>query len=152
MKVILLKDVPSVGRTGDVKEVADGYARNFLLPKGVAAVATAGGLQKIEILKKTQQRHEAKTESEIRDLAKRLELSNVIILAKVGEGERLYGSITNADIAERLSDLTRSEIDKRKVELDEPIKQIGTHEVTVRLSPTVQAKVKVVVEVAKKGL
>lgn len=149
MKVIFLKDVAGSGRAGEVKDVSDGYARNYLLPHKLAAAATEGQLNRVEALKKTQERHEAKTEAEMRDLARRLTEANVVLKAKVGEGQRLYGSITNADIAEELSEITRSEIDKRKLEMDEPIKQLGTHEVVVRLSPTIHARVKVKVEAGK---
>ncbi len=146
MKVIFLKDVSGSGRAGEIKDVSDGYAKNYLLPHKLAAPATEGMLNKVEALKKSQERQEAKTEAELRALAKRLSEADVILPAKVGEGKKLYGSITNADIAEKLSDITRSEIDKRKVEMDEPIKQIGLHEVSVRLSPTIHVKVKVKVE------
>ncbi len=150
MKVIFLKDVSGSGRAGEIKDVSDGYARNYLLPHKLAAPATEGQLNRVETLKKSQERLEAKTESEMRDLAKKLSEANVILPAKVGEGQRLYGSITNADIAEKLSDITRSEIDKRKVEMDEPIKQLGLHEVTVRLSPSIHVKVKIKVEATGK--
>lgn len=149
MKVIFLKDVAGSGRAGEVKEVSDGYARNYLLPHKLAAAATEGQLNRVETLKKSQERQEAKTEGELRDLAKRLTEANVVLTAKVGEGQKLYGSITNGDIAEKLSDLTRSEIDKRKVEMDEPIKQLGLHQVEVRLSPSIHVKVKVKVEAVR---
>ena len=149
MKVIFLKDVAGSGRAGEIKEISDGYARNYLLPRKLAAAATDGQLNRVEALKKTQERHEAETEAELRALAKRLTEANVVLTAKVGEGKKLYGSITNADIAEKLSDITKSEIDKRKVEMEEPIKALGIHEVEVRLSPTIHAKVKVKVEAVK---
>ena len=149
MKVIFLKDVAGSGRAGEIKEVSDGYARNYLLPHKLAASATEGQLNRVETLKKSQERQEAKTEAELRDLAKRLNEANVVLTAKVGEGKKLYGSITNADIAEKLSDITKSEIDKHKIEMEEPIRQLGLHEVEVRLSPTIHAKVKVKVEAVK---
>ena len=146
MKVVFLQDVAGVGRAGEVKNVSDGYARNFLFPKKLAAPATSGELQRIEQLKQNQERQEAKTDAELKDFAEKLSKVTVSIRARTGEGQRLYGSITNADIAERLAEITKTELDKRKVELEEPIKQLGTFDIPVRLSPTIHTKVKVVVE------
>ena len=146
MKVVFLQDVPGGGRAGEVKDVSDGYARNFLLPKRLATPATNSELQRLDQLKKNQQIQEARTDAEVKAFAEKLSKVTVSIKAKTGEGQRLYGSITNADIATKLSDITKTELDKRKVELEEPIKQLGTFEVSVRLSPTIHTKVKVVVE------
>ena len=149
MKVVFLQDVAGVGRAGEVKNVSDGYARNFLFPKKLAAPATSGELQRIEQLKQNQERQEAKTDAELKDFAEKLSKVTVSIRARTGEGQRLYGSITNADIAERLAEITKTELDKRKVELEEPIKQLGTFDIPVRLSPTIHTKVKVVVEASR---
>lgn len=146
MKVIFLEDIPNVASAGDVKNVSDGYARNYLLPRKLAVLATPGEARRVESIKKAASARVAKAEEGHRALAQHISGLTVTLTAKAGEGGRLYGSVTSADIAQKLSALIGYEIDKRKVELAEPLKALGAFDVPVKLSPTVEAKARVVVE------
>jgi large subunit ribosomal protein L9 len=146
MKVILTKDVQGTGKAGEVKDVADGYARNFLIPRKLAVPATGAALKTVEQRKAAEDKRAATEEAAARKLADRLTASPVVLTARVGDQGRLYGSITSADIAEQLSTHLGQPIDKRKIELDDPIRQLGTHEVTIRLHRAVSAVVKVDVQ------
>lgn len=141
MKVILIKDVPHLGEAGTIQTVKDGYARNYLIPQGFASEATAGSIKQAEQRLQAQERRVAKEEEAQRSLADKIEGTRLNITARMGEQGRLYGSITAQDIAERLSAELNEEIDRRKVVLDEPIRQVGEHQVTVhlvgRLRPTI---------------
>jgi len=149
MKVILSKDVAGTGKAGEVKEVADGYARNFLFPRKLAIPASGGAMRNVEAKRASEQKKAAAEEAAARALADRLQAAPVVLTAKVGDQGRLYGSITTADIAEQLSAHTGQSLDKRKIELDEPIRHLGTFEVTIRLHRAVSATVKVDVQPAK---
>ncbi|MFQ5343034.1 MAG: 50S ribosomal protein L9 [Anaerolineae bacterium] len=146
MKVILTENLPKLGEVGDICEVADGYARNYLLPQRIAVVATEGALKQVNNLK----RQEARRRDEVRGdaVAQRemLEGLSLAFTAKVGETGRLYGSITSSDIAERIEEITGQEVDRRKILLDNPLRQIGAFEIPIRLLPEVTAQLKVVVE------
>jgi large subunit ribosomal protein L9 len=148
MKVILLKDVENLGRTGDVKEVARGYARNYLLPKGMVVEATAGQMKRVETLQRQREKEDAKRLSEAQTLAQRLEALEVTVSARTGEQGRLFGSVTNQDVAAALIEQHGIELDRRDVELADPIRTLGTHQVNVRLGGNVQAQLRVnVIEV-----
>jgi large subunit ribosomal protein L9 len=149
MKVILSKDVQGTGKAGEVKDVADGYARNYLIPRKLAIPATSGALQNVEAKKASEQKKAAAEEATARALADRLTSAPVVLTAKVGDQGRLYGSITSGDIAEQLTAYLGQPIDKRRIELDEPIRQLGTFQVTIRLHRAVTAAVKVDVQPAK---
>jgi large subunit ribosomal protein L9 len=149
MKVILSKDVQGTGKAGEVKDVADGYARNYLIPRKLAIPATGGALKNVEQKKAAEEKKAATEEAAARALADRLTSAPVVLTAKVGDQGRLYGSITNGDIADQLSAQLGQPIDRRKIELDEPIRQLGTFEVTIRLHRAVSASVKVDVQPAK---
>lgn len=149
MKVILSKDVAGTGKAGEVKEVADGYARNYLFPRKLAVAASGGALKEVEQKKAAVQKKAAAEEAAARDLADRLTKAPVVLTAKVGDQGRLYGSITSADIAEQLSAHLGQPVDKRKIELADPIRHLGTFEVTIRLHRAVTAAVKVDVQPAK---
>jgi len=149
MKVILTKDIQGTGKAGEVKDVADGYARNFLIPRKLAIPATGGALKTVEQRKAAEEKRAATEEASARALADRLTSAPVVLTARVGDQGRLYGSITSADIADQLSSHLGQPIDKRKIDLDEPIRQLGTHEVTIRLHRAVSATVKVDVQPAK---
>lgn len=146
MKVVLLKDVQGLGKEGQVKEVADGYARNFLLPKGLAAVATPGTLKELEIKQTAEKRRQAKMDEEMRDLAKKISGGSVTVRSKVGEGGKLYGSITTADVAEALEKQLGQSVDKRKIEIEEPIRHVGEYKVPIKLSKNVSATVNLIVQ------
>ena len=141
MKVIFLDDVPNVARAGEIKEVADGYGRNFLIPKKLALLATPQAISQAETRDKTK----AETNTELIELARQLDGKEVSLKAKAGAKDRLYGSITSADIASELSNTVGLAIDKRKIELDEPIRQLGSYEVAIRLAKDIVPKIRVTV-------
>jgi large subunit ribosomal protein L9 len=141
MRVVFLQDVPNVARTGEIKEVADGYGRNFLIPKKLALLATPQAISQAETGDKTK----AKTNTELLEMARQLEGKEVSLKAKAGAKDRLYGSITSADIASELSNIVGMAIDKRKIELDEPIRQLGSYEVAIRLAKDIVPKIRVTV-------
>lgn len=143
MKVILKADVKGTGKKGQICEVADGYARNFLLPKGLAIEATAGNVQDIANKKASEERRKEKEKQAAQDLASKLEALVVEVVSKTGEGGRLFGSVTNKEIAETLKKRYSIDVDKRKLELKEPIKTLGTYTVHAKLHPEVNAKFQV---------
>lgn len=142
MKVILLENVASLGPAGAVVEVARGYARNFLIPKGKAQEATPANLARFEAQRARLSQLAAKEKAAAQELAARLAEVVLTIPQRVGEAERLYGSVTNVMIAEALAD-KGFQLDRKQIELDEPIKKLGTYEVTVRLAPEVKTRLKV---------
>lgn len=146
MEVLLLKDVETLGHAGDVKKVSDGYARNYLLPRGLAVMATPGSIKKAREDREATARRQAKVLSDAQAMAATLDGLAVTFKARAGEGDKLYGSITNANIAAALSTKIGQEVDKRKIELEEPIRELGTHAVTIHFGPAAEAKVTVVVE------
>jgi len=150
MKVVLLQDVPRLGEAGEVKDVAVGYARNFLLPKGLAETATNAVLKRVEARLQKEDRRQAQVEVEMANTSHTLDGVQITLKAKVGEQERLYGSITSGDIAAELQRVMGLEIDKRKIELEEPIRQVGDYEISVRLSKEFVPKIRVMVEEEKK--
>ena len=145
MKVILIKDVPNIGRTGEIKDVADGYGRNFLIPKKLAALAKSDSVNAMAVKIAAQARSEARTEADLLEMARQLDGKEVFLQAKTGGKSRLYGSITSADIAAELEKETSFTVDKRKIEMGESIRQIGTYEVGIKLTKDLVPKVKVTV-------
>ena len=145
MKVILVKDVPGLGKKGEIKDVAPGYGRNLLIPRGWAEEATPGRLRAKEHLEGVAKRKSRRQEEESRAQAEALEQQVVNFRQTAGEGGRLFGSVTAADIAGELQ-LLGFAVDKKRIVLEEPIKATGSYEVIVRLHPGVQAKVAVRVE------
>jgi len=133
MKVILQKTVERLGDPGDVADVADGYARNFLIPRGLAVRAEKGTVRHAESLKRAHQSRTKAQKGEFEALAARIIQTPVVVTARAGEEGKLFGSVTAADIAEALSAETGVSVDRRDVHLDEPIRSVGTHEVTVHL-------------------
>ena len=149
MKVVLLQDVPRLGSAGEVRDVADGYARNFLLPRGLAESATAAVLKRVEAQRGKEEKRQSQVEVGMASIAHTLDGAQITLKAKVGAQGRLYGSITSGDIAEELQRVLGLEIDKRKIEIEEPIRQLGECEIPVRLSKELVPKIKVVVEEEK---
>jgi len=145
MKVIFLKDVPNVAKAGDVKAVADGYGRNFLLPRKLALLATPSALKAAEVQIQKDRQKEAQFAAELSQLAEQLEGFAITFQAKVVEEDRLYGSIRDSDVADELSQLTGIEIEKRQVELEEPLRHLGEHEVVVRLGKDLAPTIKVII-------
>jgi len=142
MKVIFLQDVPNVAQAGQVKEVADGYARNYLIPRKLAALAQPQAVSQIETRAKKM---EVRLTTEMKDLASHIEGKEVSLKAKAGAKDKLYGSITSADIAAELQNVTGLEIDKRKIELAEPIRQLGSYEIALKLGKDIAPRIKVTV-------
>ena len=145
MIVILNRDVKGTGKAGEVVKVSDGYARNLLLPKGYATEATDGNVRSLEKQKALQEQKKAEDKAEAEKLAKEFEEIKVEIKTKSGEGGRLFGSITSKDIAEQLKKQHGISIDKKKIQLDSPIKSLGQFDVKVKLFFEVTADLKVVV-------
>ena len=141
MKVSLRSDVERLGSAGDVVTVADGYARNFLLPRGFAVTATEGNVKLIEVEKKRIAKDQVRMKEEAEALAKQLEQVSLTISKQAGEEDKLFGSVTNKEIAEALLK-ENHEIDKRRIILDEPIKALGIYTVPVKLHAEVTASVK----------
>ncbi|CAM2769324.1 50S ribosomal protein L9 [Paenibacillus sp. UMB7766-LJ446] len=142
MKVIFIKDMKGQGKKGQVKEVSEGYAQNFLLPRGIARPATDGNMKTLDNQKAAEDRRKQEEKAEAEALAKKLEAEVTELKAKSGEGGRLFGAITSKQIAEALA-AKGLKVDKRKIELDEPIRTLGVTQVTVKVHPEVKATLKV---------
>ncbi len=145
MKVVFLEDVPKVAKAGEIKEVADGYGRNFLIPQKLAVLACPSALNAAETQTKIRARSQTQTEDEVTELARQLDGKEITLKARAGAQEHLHGSITSADIASELQNTTGLVVDKRKIELDEPIRQLGSYEVAIRLAKDMIPKIKVTV-------
>jgi large subunit ribosomal protein L9 len=146
MKVLLVQDVVKLGSAGEVKEVSGGYGRNYLIPQGFAVLATRGQIKQAEERVLAQRKRDQAARKDAEAVGARFAGQTLRFLAKVGEQERLYGSVTSGDIAERLTQLAGTEIDRRKILLDEPIKRIGVYTIAVRLMSGVEPVVNIVVE------
>ncbi len=145
MKVVFLEDVPKVAKAGEIKEVADGYGRNFLIPQKLAVLASPSALNAAETQTKIRARSQTQTEEETTELVRQLDGKEITLKARAGAKEHLHGSITSADIASELQNTTGLVVDKRKIELDEPIRQLGSYEVAIRLAKDMIPKIKVTV-------
>ena len=146
MQVLLVKDVPGIGKAGQTKTVADGHARNYLLPRGLAVIASDGAVKQVEALKLASAKREAETLQEAQLLANTLNSILLTFKVKAGANDRLFGAVTAADIAERLVKDHKINIDKRKIELEHPIKDLGQRGVPIKLHPEVTAHVQVLIE------
>lgn len=143
MKVILRSDVADVGRKGDVLDVSDGYARNFLVPKGLALKATEGAVAQAASMRRARDIKEARDRESAQEIARRLTPTVIRIPARAGAEGRLFGSVTAADLATAVATQANIVIDRRKIHLDDPIKSLGTHEVAVRLHTDVEVRLQV---------
>lgn len=148
MKVIFLKDVKGQGKKGEVKNVADGYAHNFLIKKGLAVEATPANISKLNAQKKREAKEAAEVLAKAKQLKEELEKITVELTAKAGEGGRLFGSVTSKQIADALSKDFQIKIDKRKIELPDAIRSLGYTKVPVKLHPEVIATLNVHVKEA----
>jgi large subunit ribosomal protein L9 len=144
MKVLLLKDVYKLGRAGEIKKVADGYGRNYLLPQGLAALATPGMLKQADRIREKATEERARLNEELSSVAEVLEGLELTFPVKAGEMGRLYGSVTTAMIADAIKDKSELAVDRRQID-SQPIKSIGVHEVDIRLTVDLVPQVKVVV-------
>jgi large subunit ribosomal protein L9 len=148
MKLILLSDVKALGKKGDLVDVAEGYARNFLLPRKLATEANKGALTMLSEQKAAKQKREAQQLAETQELAKLLESKPVSVRAKAGGNGRLFGTVTNADIAEAISEAFSVPVDKHKIEVKNAIKALGTYPIEIRLGKNIVAKTTVSVVAA----
>lgn len=146
MKVILKQDVKTIGKKDEIHEVSDGYARNFLFPRGLAAQADASAVNMARTKSEAREHHAAEALAAAQALADKVKDKTVTLKAKGGASGRLFGKVTAKDVAEALSKVAGTEIDKRKVELERDIKDFGTYSATVKLHPGVSAAFKVKVE------
>ncbi len=145
MRVVFLEDVEGVAHGGDVKEVKNGFARNYLIPKNLAVPANHNALQRVEKLSRKAGVTRIQLLSDLKELAQELDGRRVDVEMRAGSSGRLYGSVTNTIIADALSEMTASEIERRTVEIDEPIRDLGVYDLAIRLHPEVSASIQVVV-------
>ena len=146
MKVVLRADVSNVGKKGDIIEVADGFARNYLLPKGHAIKATEGIVTQAQAMRRSRDLRDAKDRESAETIARTLVPQVIRLKARAGAEGRLFGSVTAADVAAAVQEQTHVELDRRKLRLDEPIRSLGTHEVPVKLHSDVEFRITVEVE------
>jgi large subunit ribosomal protein L9 len=149
MKVILISDVKSLGATGAVVDVAEGYARNYLLPRGLAAEASSGSLALLEQQRRAKARRDAEAVAGAKELAAKLESAQVTVPVKSGGNGRLFGAVTTANVAEAIGRELGIEIDRHKIELADSIKSVGTYAVEIKLGKNVSAKTTVKVVAAE---
>ncbi len=145
MKVLMKQDVAKIGKKGELLEVKEGYARNFLIPNGLAVEASGGAMKQHDEEKKAQDRRKAKEKDEAQEQAKKIEALSILLKHKAGEEGRLFGSITSAEIAEAVNQKGFT-IDKKKIHLDEPIRLVGDYTVKIKIHPEVSADLSVKVE------
>ncbi len=145
MKVILLQDVKALGKKGEIVNVNDGYARNFILPKKLGLEATGKNLNDLKLQKANEEKVAQQILDEAKELAKKLEAGKVELAIKIGEGGRAFGSVSSKEIAVAVNDQMGYDIDKKKIQLKDAIKALGTHTVPVKLHPKVTAELKVIV-------
>ena len=145
MRVVFLEDVAGVAQGGDVKEVKNGFARNYLIPKNYAVPATHNALQRVKQYAEQAEKTRLKLLQDMRELSETLNGKRVSVEMRAGASGQLYGSVTNAIIADKLGEMSDREIDRRSIEIAAPIRQLGSFDVTVRLHPEVQAHIDVLV-------
>jgi len=146
MKVVLLEDVPGKGRAGELKEVSKGYAKNFLLPRGLALIATPSVKKGVERKLEKERLEESVDREKLVELAQQIEGREIRFKARTGAGERLFGSITAADVAEQLSGTIGSVVDKKRIDVEKPFRQTGSYEIAVKLASDIKPKITVVIE------
>lgn len=142
MKLILTHEVNGLGAPGDVVEVRNGYGRNYLLPRGFAIRWTRGGQKQIDLIQRARRSRDIRTLDEARQVAGQVESLTVRLKQRAGEGGRLFGSVTAGDVAEAVQNSGGPELDKRRIEIKNAIKSVGSHKVEVRLHPDVRATIK----------
>ncbi len=145
MKVVLLKDIKKLGKTGEIKEVSDGYARNYLIPKGLAEIATTGKLKEINNLKKAEQRKKEQQLAKLKEIVNQLNEQSFTVKVKAGDSGKLFGSLTSEKIATVIKDKAGITIDKRKI-LTKPIKELGRYDITIAFKEDLKATIHLFVE------
>jgi large subunit ribosomal protein L9 len=139
VKIVLRSDVDNLGHKGDLLEVSDGYARNYLVPRGLAIVATKGVVKQAEAMQRSRGVRDMRERQGAQAVAQQLTTKRVTIAARAGEGGKLFGSVTATDVADAVAQQTGVELDRRKLHLDEPLKSLGVHELAIRLHSDVEA-------------
>jgi large subunit ribosomal protein L9 len=145
LKVMLIKDVQNVGNAGDIKEVADGYGRNFLIPRHLAVVAGKGTESEARRLREAASKREAKERDDAQELADVIDDKTVVVRLKVGAEDKVFGAITNDDVATALRLQHQVDIDRRKIDIKDPLKQLGEHRVPLRLHRDVTANINLII-------
>jgi large subunit ribosomal protein L9 len=151
MQVLLLKDVAGIGHAGDIKEVSGGHAKNYLFPKQLAVPASEGAQRQAQSIREAAERRRDRKLTEAKSLATKVDGQVLTFKVRAGEGDRLYGSVTNGEIAEALSKIAGTEIERRQIELEHPIKSLGQHNVPVKVASGVIATIVVTVERAEES-
>jgi large subunit ribosomal protein L9 len=146
MKVVLLEDLRGKGKAGEIKEVSKGYAKNFLLPRGLALVATPAVIKQVESKLEKERLQESVDHDKMVELAQQIEGKDIHLKARTGGGERLFGSVTAADIAKELNRSITTPVDKKKIDMEKPFRRSGTYEVAVKLASDIRPQIKVVIE------
>jgi large subunit ribosomal protein L9 len=146
MKVILTQEVRSIGAPGDVVDVADGYARNYLIPRKLALRASKGALKQVDTIRRTREVREIRSLEQAQQIAGQLGALKVRVQAKAGEGGRLFGQVTPAQIAEAIAKAGGPKIDKKRLHLEAPVKSLGAHRAHLRLHPEVEAEIEIDVQ------
>jgi large subunit ribosomal protein L9 len=146
MKIILTQEVRNIGSPGDVVEVADGYARNYLIPRGFALRATKGTLKQVDTIRRTREVKEIRNLEQAQEIAGRLGALKIRVQAKAGDGGRLFGQVTPAQIAEAIAKAGGPKIDKKRLQLEAPVKSLGAHRAHLRLHPEVEAEIEIEVQ------
>ncbi len=149
MRVLLLKEVKGLGKAGDIKEVAGGYAANYLFPNKLAEPATEGSVRVAQQVREAEARKVERKANAAKTMTAKLQGQTIVLRARSGEGDRLYGSITAQDVADALAKSTGIAVDKRVIDLEHPIKTLGRHDVTLRFGGGLTATVTVIVERSK---
>jgi large subunit ribosomal protein L9 len=142
----LLEDVPGKGRAGEIREVSKGYAKNFLLPRGLALIATPDVQKRVGLRLQKERLEESVDRERLVELAQQIEGKEIRFKARVGGGERLFGSITAADVAEQLSGVIGSVVDKKRIDIEKPFHQTGSYEIAVKLASDIRPNITVVIE------
>jgi large subunit ribosomal protein L9 len=150
MKIVLLEDIAGTGKAGEIKEVSKGYAKNFLLPRKLALIATPAVTKQVESRLEKEKLEESIDREKLVELAQQIEGKEMRFKARLGAGERLFGSITAADVAEELSRAIGSVIDKKKIDIEKPFRQTGSYEIAVKLASDIKPKITVVIEEEEK--
>ncbi len=150
MKVIFIEEVASVAKAGDIKDVADGYARNYLIPRKMAMLATPRAVSEAKAVLERKTLERVQTEEELRQLAADLEGKEFTVTAKTGGKDKLYGSITGADIVAEIKRASGLDVDRRKIDMESPIRQVGSYEVAIKLASEIIPIIKVIVKEAPK--
>ena len=145
MKIMLTKDVENVGRAGEIKDVADGFGRNFLIPRKLAVLAGRGVEAEARRIQEAAARRESKERDQARELAEEIDNRTVVVRLKVGAEDKVFGAITNEDISTAIKQQHQVEVDRRRIELKEPLKQLGEHQVSLHLHRDIEAHINLII-------